>query len=270
MSDNTLNAAPAQRTQLRKTLTLVPVVMMGLAYLQPMTIFDTFGIVSGLTDGHVATAYAFALLAILFTALSYGKLVKKFPSAGSAYTYAQKAISPHVGFMVGWSSLLDYLFMPMINILLAKIYLEAIFPGVPSWIFVAVLVGLMTIFNLRGIKLVANLNSIIVVVQVAIMIVFLGLVINGIYHGEGAGTLVSSRPFWSDNAHVVPMITGATILCFVPGLRRHQLAVRRDQRRRESDPESHLPDGADRRHHLYRGVLLRAAVLPGHLALQGS
>ncbi|SVK46585.1 amino acid APC transporter [Acinetobacter baumannii] len=214
MSDNTINAAPAQRTQLRKTLTLVPVVMMGLAYLQPMTIFDTFGIVSGLTDGHVATAYAFALLAILFTALSYGKLVKKFPSAGSAYTYAQKAISPHVGFMVGWSSLLDYLFMPMINILLAKIYLEAIFPGVPSWIFVAVLVGLMTIFNLRGIKLVANLNSIIVVVQVAIMIVFLGLVINGIYHGEGAGTLVSSRPFWSDNAHVVPMITGATILCF--------------------------------------------------------
>ena len=130
MSDNTLNAAPAQRTQLRKTLTLVPVVMMGPAYLQPMTIFDTFGIVSGLTDGHVATAYAFALLAILFTALSYGKLVKKFPSAGSAYTYAQKAISPHVGFMVGWSSLLDYLFMPMINILLAKIY-RSDFPGRP-------------------------------------------------------------------------------------------------------------------------------------------
>lgn len=26
--------------------------------------------------------------------------------------------------------------------------------------------------------------------------------------------LVSTRPFWSENAHVVPMITGATILCF--------------------------------------------------------
>lgn len=116
------------RVQLRKTLTLVQVVMMGLAYLQPMTIFDTFGIVSGLTDGHVATSYAIALIAVLFTAISYGKLVKRFPSAGSAYTYAQKSISPNVGFMVGWSSLLDYLFMPMINILLAKIYLEAILP----------------------------------------------------------------------------------------------------------------------------------------------
>jgi len=215
MSANVASAAPAtNRVQLRKTLTLVQVVMMGLAYLQPMTIFDTFGIVSGLTDGHVATAYVFALIAVLFTAVSYGKLVRRFPSAGSAYTYAQKAISPHVGFMVGWSSLLDYLFMPMINILLAKIYLEAIFPGVPSWIFVTALVALMTAFNLRGIKVVANLNSIIVVVQVAIMAVFMGLLIHGVYMGEGAGTLTSTKPFFSENAHVVPMITGATILCF--------------------------------------------------------
>lgn len=215
MSANVSSAAPAtNRVQLRKTLTLVQVVMMGLAYLQPMTIFDTFGIVSGLTDGHVATAYIFALIAVLFTAVSYGKLVKRFPSAGSAYTYAQKSISPHVGFMVGWSSLLDYLFMPMINILLAKIYLEAIFPGVPSWIFVTALVAMMTAFNLRGIKVVANLNSIIVVVQVAIMVVFMGLLIHGVYMGEGAGTLASTKPFFSENAHVVPMITGATILCF--------------------------------------------------------
>lgn len=211
------STAPAlQRAQLRKTLTLCQVVMMGLAYMQPMTIYDTFGIVTNLTDGHVATAYGFALIGILFTAVSYGKLVRRFPSAGSAYTYAQKAISPHVGFMVGWSSLLDYLFMPMINILLARTYLEAIFPGVLASIFVAGLVALMTMFNLRGINIVANLNSIIVVVQVAIMAVFLGLLIHGVSQGEGAGTLVSARPFWSENAnaHVVPMITGATILCF--------------------------------------------------------
>ncbi|CAQ83780.1 MULTISPECIES: APC family permease [Photorhabdus] len=202
------------RVQLRKTLTLVQVVMMGLAYLQPMTIFDTFGIVSGLTDGHVATSYAIALIAILFTALSYGKLVKRFPSAGSAYTYAQKSISPHVGFMVGWSSLLDYLFMPMINILLAKIYLQAIFPSVEPWVFVVGLALVMTAFNLRGINVVANLNTGIVIVQVAIMVVFVGLLIHGVYNGEGVGTLWSVRPFTSEDAHLIPMITGATILCF--------------------------------------------------------
>lgn len=220
MSDNVISSIGTNQTgannrvKLRKTLTLMQVVMMGLAFLQPMTIFDTFGIVSGITNGHVATSYAIALIAILFTAVSYGKLVKRFPSAGSAYTYAQKSMSPHVGFMVGWSSLLDYLFMPMINILLAKIYLQAIFPGVEPWIFVFGLVALMTFFNLRGINVVANLNTAIVIVQVAVMVVFVGLLIHGVYNGEGAGELWTFRPFASVDAEVIPMITGATILCF--------------------------------------------------------
>ncbi|HED2371607.1 TPA: putrescine/proton symporter PlaP [Citrobacter freundii] len=209
------NATPnTSRVELRKTLTLVPVVMMGLAYMQPMTLFDTFGIVSGMTDGHVPTAYAFALIAILFTALSYGKLVRRYPSAGSAYTYAQKSISPTVGFMVGWSSLLDYLFAPMINILLAKIYFEALVPSIPSWMFVVALVAFMTAFNLRSLKSVANFNTVIVLLQVVLIAVILGMVVYGVFEGEGAGTLVSSRPFWSGDAHVIPMITGATILCF--------------------------------------------------------
>ncbi|WP_017348093.1 APC family permease [Pantoea sp. A4] len=212
MSHNTTPAP--QRAQLKKTLTLLPVVMIGLAYMQPMTLFDTFGIVTNLTAGHVATAYAFALIAILFTAVSYGQLVRRFPSAGSAYTYAQKAISPHLGFMVGWSSLLDYLFMPMINILLAKSYFETLIPGVPSWIFVVLLVGFMTLSNLKGIKTVANFNSVIVWLQVVVMAGITGMVIYGVAHGVGDGTLLSSKPFWSDDAHVVPMITGATILCF--------------------------------------------------------
>ncbi|MBC8944601.1 MULTISPECIES: APC family permease [Xenorhabdus] len=210
----TVQASASNRVQLKRTLTLFQVVMMGLAYIQPMTIFDTFGIVSKLTDGHVATSYAIALIAILFTALSYGKLVKRFPSAGSAYTYVQKSMNPHLGFMVGWSSLLDYLLMPMINILLAKIYLQAIFPGIDPWVFVVSLAVLMTVFNLSGINVVANLNGLIVVVQIAVIVAFVGLLIHGIHSGEGAGTLFSARPFTSEEAKLIPMITGATILCF--------------------------------------------------------
>ena len=169
------NVTPnTSRVELRKTLTLVPVVMMGLAYMQPMTLFDTFGIVSGLTDGHVPTAYAFALIAILFTALSYGKLVRRYPSAGSAYTYAQKSISPTVGFMVGWSSLLDYLFAPMINILLAKIYFEALVPSIPSWMIVVALEAFMTAYNLRSLKSVAICITVIVVLLVVLSAVILG------------------------------------------------------------------------------------------------
>ena len=72
-------------------------------------------------------------LRILFAALSYGKLVRRYPSAGSAYTYAQKSISPTVGFMVGWSSLLDYLFAPMINISTGENSILCSVPSIPSW-----------------------------------------------------------------------------------------------------------------------------------------
>jgi len=200
--------------KLLKTLTLFQVVVMGLAYLTPMAVFDTFAIVGDITEGRVATAYLLALGGILLTAFSYGHLVRRFPSAGSAYTYAQKVFNPYIGFMVGWSSLLDYMFMPMINILLAKIYLTAMFPGVEPWIFIFGLVTVMTFLNLRGINLVANFNGVIVFIQLAIITVFLGLMGWGIYHGEGAATLLSSRPFHFESAGMVPLFTGATILCF--------------------------------------------------------
>ena len=214
MTIKTIDGGPAGKPQLRKSLKLWQVVMMGLAYLTPMTVFDTFGIVSGLTDGHVPTSYLLALAGVLFTAISYGKLVRQFPTAGSAYTYAQKAINPHVGFLVGWSSLLDYLFLPMINTLLAKIYLTALFPEVPPWVWVVGFVILITAINLKSVNLVANFNTLFVLAQVAIILVFIYLVVRGLHNGEGMGTVWSLRPFLSENAHLLPIITGATILCF--------------------------------------------------------
>ncbi|WP_336707535.1 MULTISPECIES: APC family permease [unclassified Cedecea] len=204
----------AGKPQLRKSLKLWQVVVMGLAYLTPMSVFDTFGIVSGISDGHVPASYLLALAGVLFTAISYGKLVRQFPQAGSAYTYAQKAISPHVGFMVGWSSLLDYLFLPMINVLLAKIYLSALFPEVPPWIWVVGFVCILTAANLKSVNLVANFNTLFVLVQIAIMVVFIILVVQGLHKGEGVGTVWSLQPFISENAHLIPVITGATIVCF--------------------------------------------------------
>ena len=199
--------------RLKQTLTLWQVVVMGLAYMTPMVVFDTFGIVTDITQGHVTTAYLLALVGVLFTASSYSKMVRHYPIAGSAYTYAQREFSPVVGFMVGWSSLLDYIFLPMINMLLAKIYLSALFPGVEPWIFILGMTVLMTAINLRGIDLVANLNGLIIFIQVAIMLVFLGLIAHGVYQGEGVGTL-SLQPIYSSSTEVLPLLTGATILCF--------------------------------------------------------
>jgi putrescine importer len=187
---------------------------MGLAYMTPMVVFDTFGIVSGETNGHVPAAYVIALIGMLFTAVSYGKLVRVFPQAGSAYTYTQKAMNRHLGFLVGWSSLLDYLFLPMVNALLTKLYLNALFPSVPDFIWVLLFVGIVTLLNLRSVNALANFNTLFVLVQILIMVVFIILVIKGLNAGEGTGTVFSMQPFFVEGMNIPILITGATILCF--------------------------------------------------------
>jgi putrescine importer len=200
--------------KLKRSLKLWQVVMMGLAYMTPMVVFDTFGIVSGETNGHVPAAYVIALVGMLFTAVSYGKLVRVFPQAGSAYTYTQKAMNRHLGFLVGWSSLLDYLFLPMVNALLTKLYLNALFPSVPDFIWVLLFVGIVTILNLRSVNVLANFNTLFVLVQILIMVVFIILVIKGLNAGEGTGTVFSMQPFFVEGMNIPILITGATILCF--------------------------------------------------------
>lgn len=76
--------------QLKRSLKLRHVVFIGLAYMSPLAVFDTFGIISDITSGHVPAAYLLIIIAILFTAYSYGRMVKKYPSAGSVYTYKGK------------------------------------------------------------------------------------------------------------------------------------------------------------------------------------
>lgn len=209
--------------KLQKTLGLWHIIIIGLAYIQPMTLFDTFGLVSEESHHHVPTSYIVALIAILFTSISYGHMIRRYPSSGSAYTYAQKSIHPNVGFMVGWSSWLDYLLSPMVNIILAVIYLEALFPTVNHWVWVVVLTAFMTGINLRGARFVANFNSWIVLVQLIVIATFTYLVYDKLQMGINAdGTITaetryqlwSMEPFWNELTSVGALITGATLLCF--------------------------------------------------------
>lgn len=73
---------------------------------------------------------------------------------------------------------------------------------------------ILTLANLKSVNLVANFNTLFVLVQIAIMVVFVILVVHGLHKGEGVGTVWSLQPFISENAHLIPIITGATIVCF--------------------------------------------------------
>ncbi|CRM75570.1 Putrescine importer PuuP [Pseudomonas sp. 25 R 14] len=110
---------------LKRTLSLGAVVLFGIAYMAPIIVLATFGILADITKGGVPAAYLVASLAMLFTALSYARMAAEFPVAGSAYSYVRKCISPNVGFLAGWVVLLDYLFLPMVICLFGATFLHA-------------------------------------------------------------------------------------------------------------------------------------------------
>ncbi len=99
--------------RLQRSLSLGAVVLFGIAYMTPIIVLGTFGILAEITRGAVPAAYVAASVAMFFTALSYARMARLFPVAGSAYSYVRRSISDHLGFIAGWAVLLDYLFLPM-------------------------------------------------------------------------------------------------------------------------------------------------------------
>lgn len=197
---------------LRRALGLPSLILFGLVYIVPLTVFTTYGIVTETTGGRLPVAYLVTLLAMGFTALSYARMAAAYPVAGSAYTYTQKSFGAPLGFLTGWSLLLDYLFLPMLNYLVIGIYLEAAFPALPAWVFVVVGIGIVTVLNVIGIVSVARANFVIIAVQTVFIATFLVLAVGAL---SGKATVDLAAPFRGDGSvtGLGAVFAGAAILC---------------------------------------------------------
>ncbi|MEG0383243.1 MAG: APC family permease [Solibacillus sp.] len=203
-----------EKTTLKRSLGVWAIVALGLGYMTPTVVFDTFGIVSKLTNGVVPMAYLVALFVMVLTAISYGKMVQVFPVAGSAYTYTRETMGPHLGFLVGWTSLLDYLLLPLVNALIIRIYMESLFPTVPVWIWVLTYVIVVTAINAYSMESTSKLNFILVVFAICLIVIFIILASIQLYNGMGAGTLLTINPLTHENVKLITILTGATVVAF--------------------------------------------------------
>jgi putrescine importer len=200
-----------RENSLQRSLGLTGLTMFGLTYLVPLTIFTTYGIVAQITGGRVALSYVVTLVAMIFTALSYTHMVRAYPVSGSAYTYTQRTFGGHIGFLAGWSLLLDYLFLPMINYLVIGIYLNAEYPSIPIWAWILVGIGLVTVLNLAGITSISHANNIIIAAQVVFIAVFVSLSARSL-----TGDAVNlAAPFTGDGTVTgfSAVLAGSAVLC---------------------------------------------------------
>src|ERR1035441_8882541 len=106
MPDSHKQEAPIR---LKRVLTLWDLIFYGMVLIQPTAPIPLFGVAQKLSDGHTVTTILVAMLAMVITAVAYGRMAAVYPSAGSAYTYVGRTINSHLGFLVGWAMLLDYI-----------------------------------------------------------------------------------------------------------------------------------------------------------------
>ncbi|OBB08218.1 Putrescine importer PuuP [Mycolicibacterium fortuitum] len=204
--------AEATEGRLRRALGLPSLVLFGLVYMVPLTVFTTYGIVTQTTGGRLSVAYLVTLAAMVFTARSYARMAVAYPVAGSAYTYTQKSFGAPIGFLAGWSLLLDYLFLPMINYLVIGIYLNAAVPAIPGWVFVLLSIAGVTVLNIVGIVSVARANLVIIAIQAIFIVTFLVLACSKVF---SLGAVDLMAPFHGDGGATgfSPVLAGAAILC---------------------------------------------------------
>jgi amino acid transporter len=166
-------ANSANHPGLRRSLKLWHLVVYGIIIIQPTAPMGIYGVVSNVARGHVVTTILIAMVAMLFTAFSYGRMARVYPSAGSAYTYVGKELHPMLGYVVGWSMLMDYLLNPIICVIWCSAAAQNVLPNVPYAAWAVSFAILFTALNLRGVKTSGRMNAALAIFMSIVVVVFL-------------------------------------------------------------------------------------------------
>jgi amino acid transporter len=209
---------------LRRSLTLWDLILYGIIVIQPTAPMPAYGVFSNAGGGHVVTSILIAMVAMVFTAMSYGRMARVYPSAGSAYTYVGRELHPSLGYVTGWSMVMDYILNPLIcTIWSAKAMADLLggsryaipYPALIWPIFFAVL---FTALNLRGVQTSARINQILCAVMGAVILAFFWYTVRYVLHLPQYPQAYFLRPFYNPETFTVSRVfqgTSVAVLTYI-------------------------------------------------------
>jgi putrescine importer len=203
--------AVADAPRLRRALTLWDLVFYGIVLIQPVAPMGIFGVVSVEARGHVVTTILIGMFAMLLTAVSYGRMARVYPSAGSAFTYVGRELNAGLGYVTGWSMVMDYVLNPIICTIWCSKAAMNVLPAVPYPVWVTLFASMFTVLNLRGVKASARTNEILAAAMSVVLVLFIGSAIRYL-----SGIDLDRRhlllPFYNPETFSLPVVlTGASI-----------------------------------------------------------
>jgi amino acid transporter len=203
-------ATPAA-PRLRRALTLWDLVFYGIVLVQPVAPMGIFGVVSTEARGHVVTTILIGMCAMLLTAVSYGRMARAYPSAGSAFTYVGQELHPGLGYLTGWGMVMDYVLNPIICTVWCSKAAMNFLPEVPFPAWVTFFAGLFTALNLRGVKASARTTEVLAIGMFVVLLLFLASAVRYLL-GVPLDAAALTRPFYDPETFSLGLVlTGASI-----------------------------------------------------------
>jgi putrescine importer len=196
--------------RLRRTLTLWDLMLYGVIVIQPVAPMSVFGVLSDRGHGHVVTTILIAMVAMLFTAISYGRMARAYPSAGSAFTYVGQEINPALGYVTGWSMLMDYMLNPMICIIWISQQAHVFAPGVPYGAWAVFFALFFTALNIQGVKTSARVNTALAAGMGVVITIFFVAAARYIFGNPHDGATFFTRPFYDPQMWNTKAVLGGT------------------------------------------------------------
>jgi putrescine importer len=207
-SSATTSTSTAAR--LKRSLTLWDLILYGVIVIQPVAPMSVFGVLSDRGRGHVVTTILIAMVAMLFTAISYGRMARAYPSAGSAFTYVGQEINPALGYVTGWSMVMDYMLNPMICIIWCSQQAHVFAPGLPYWIWAIFFAMVFTGLNIQGVKTSARVNAGLAAAMGVVITIFFVAAARYIFGHPHAGEAFFTRPFYDPQMFNAKAVLGGT------------------------------------------------------------
>jgi putrescine importer len=209
MATNTTTVT-SSAPRLRRTLTLWDLILYGVIVIQPVAPMSSFGALSDRGHGHVVTAILIAMVAMLFTGISYGRMARAYPSAGSAFTYVAQEFHPGVGYVTGWSMVMDYMLNPLICTVWCAQQAHEFAAALPVWGWKIVFAAVFTWLNLRGIKTSARVNTGMAAVMSAVIVVVFIAAVRYIFGHPHNDPIFFTRPFYDPQTFTYGNLFGCT------------------------------------------------------------
>lgn len=198
--------------KLRRVLSSRDLIIYGIVLVQPVAALPLFGHANSISKGHAVTTILLAMFSMTFTAISYGRMAAAYPSAGSAYTYVGKGLNQYAGIVVGWSMIMDYIFIPILCVIFSSVSSHHLFPFISYHIWIIFFSVGFCYLNLKGIKILSRVNLLIIAVMSVMVFYFMGAVIFYTTSTEGVQGLFTTRPFYDPQSFSPEAIGSATAL----------------------------------------------------------